>query len=148
MSGDASPMPVRRAIVSIAGDALASARAAITDDEGALRVHVAARRHLCHQREESGLAPRRVPVRPSPGGRVRELRWPLVKKRTVAVTMFRGAAVSGVLRHPNGAPVAGVNVYALPARALREGDRGQSEAVLRTIAVSSASTAWRQANTW
>ena len=129
MSGDASPMPVRRAIVSIAGDALASARATITDDEGRFAfTSLPAGTYSISAKKAAWLPAESGASRPGrPGSRIALAAG---EKRTVAVTMFRGAAVSGVLRHPNGAPVAGVNVYALPARALRDGDRGQSEAVL------------------
>ena len=129
MSGDASPVPVRRAIVSIAGGALDSARAAITDDEGRFTfTSLPAGTYSISAKKAAWLPAESGASRPGrPGSRIALAAG---EKRTVAVTMFRGAAVSGVLRNPNGAPLAGVNVYALPARALREGDRGQSEAVL------------------
>lgn len=129
MSGDASPAPVRRAIVSIAGGALDSARAAITDDEGRFTfTSLPAGTYSISAKKAAWLPAESGASRPGrPGSRIALAAG---EKRTVAVTMFRGAAVSGVLRNPNGAPLAGVNVYALPARALREGDRGQSEAVL------------------
>jgi uncharacterized protein (DUF2141 family) len=129
MSGDASPMPVRRAIVSIAGGALESARAAITDDEGRFTfTSLPAGSYSISAKKAAWLPAESGASRPGrPGSRIALAAG---EKRTVAVTMFRGAAISGVLRHPSGAPLAGVNVYALPARALREGDRGQSEAVL------------------
>ena len=129
MSGDASPVPVRRAIVSIAGDALESARAAITDDEGRFAfASLPAGTYSISAKKAAWLPAESGASRPGrPGSRIALAAG---EKRTVSVTMFRGAAVSGVLRNPNGSPVAGVNVHALTARALRDGDRNQSEPAL------------------
>lgn len=128
MSADAPPMPVRRAIVSIAGDGLESARAAITEDDGRFTfTALPAGSYSISAKKAAWLPAESGASRPGrPGSRIALAAG---EKRTVSVTMFRGAAVSGILRHPSGGPLAGVNVYALPARALRDGDRGQSEAV-------------------
>jgi hypothetical protein len=130
MSGDASPMPVRRAIVSIAGDTLESPRAAISDDEGRFTfTSLPAGTYSISAKKASYLPAESGASRPGrPGSRIALAAG---EKRTVMVTMFRGAAIAGALLNPNGAPVAGISVYALNVRAL-----GQPGPLLQDQAVT------------
>lgn len=117
VTSDASPAPVRRAIISVSGGALTSARAAITDDDGRFTfASLPAGTYSISAKKASYLPAESGASRPGrPGSRIA---LGAGERRTVSVTMFRGAAIAGALRNPNGGAVAGVTVYALNARTL------------------------------
>jgi hypothetical protein len=116
LSGDPAPQPVRRALVTIAGD-LKPSRSAITDDAGrfifgglpAGRFTIGARK-LTYLPVEYGA------TRPGRAGS------PVVlgagERRQVTLTMYRGAVITGALRDDTGAPLAGVSVVALDTRVI------------------------------
>ena len=116
MSGDATPQPVRRALVTIAGD-LKSSRSAITDDAGRFsfgglpsgRFTIGARKLTYLPAEYGATRPGRVgsPVALGVG-----------ERRQVTLTMYRGAVIAGTLRDESGAPLAGVSVAAVDTRVM------------------------------
>jgi uncharacterized protein (DUF2141 family) len=126
ITGDASPLPVRRAIVSVSGGALESPRAAITDDEGRFTfAALPAGTYSISAKKASYLPAEAGASRPGrPGSRIALAAG---EKRTVSVTMFRGAVIAGALRHPNGGTVTGVNVQALNVPSLGQAGGVQQE---------------------
>jgi Carboxypeptidase regulatory-like domain len=117
VNDDARPQPVRRAIVSLTGAELRPGRGAITDDDGRFTIGglPAGRFTLTVTRSSyvTSVYGAKRPGRPgtaisvADGQRVEEL----------VVRLWRGAAIGGVLRDDTGAPVEGIAVTAIPARA-------------------------------
>jgi hypothetical protein len=116
VNDETPPRPVRRAIVTVAGPGLRPSRGAITDDAGrftitglpAGRVTITVARASFITSVYGAKRPRRpgTPVAIAEGQRLSDL----------VVRIWRGAAVAGVLRDEQGAPVDGVPVRAIPAR--------------------------------
>ncbi|HEX5069475.1 MAG TPA: carboxypeptidase regulatory-like domain-containing protein [Vicinamibacterales bacterium] len=109
--------PVRRAIVVLAGDGLRPTRSAITDDEGRFgfadlpagkfTITVSRASFVTSMYGAKRAGRPGVPLVIGDGARV----------ANVAVRLWRGAALAGTLRDEWGAPVAGIQVRAFPARA-------------------------------
>jgi hypothetical protein len=111
-SADTPPQPVRRAVVTISGDTLADARSVVTDDAGrfvfrqlpAGTFSVTARKVAYLEAKYGALRPGRLgsPIVLTAG-----------EQRTIGFTMFKGGAISGVLRNPDGTPLAEMPVVAV-----------------------------------
>jgi hypothetical protein len=116
LSADPNPQPVRRVVVSISGGDMESPRSVITGDDGrfvfgrlpAGSYSVVARKAAYLPAEFGSMRPRR------PGSRITLAAG---ETREIALTMFKGAAVGGTLVDADGAPVPGVTVIAMDARA-------------------------------
>lgn len=116
VTDEAQPRPVRRAVVTLTGSELRPKRGAITDDDGrfvigglpAGRFTLTAARAGFVTSAYGAKRPARpgTPVVVPDGGSVADL----------IVRLWRGAAVSGVLRDETGAPVEDIAVTAVPAR--------------------------------
>ena len=122
MSADAQPVPIRRAVVSIASDALAAPRSTITDDAGRFTftklpagAYAITAKKAAYLQAEFGAS--------KPGRSGSKLALASGERRAVALTMFRGAAIGGTLRNLNGAPVAGVSVIAIGVKTIGQRDR-------------------------
>jgi hypothetical protein len=108
--------PVRRAVVVLAGNGLRPSRGAITDDAGrfafselpsgqfAITVSRASFITSVYGAKRAGRPG--TPINLTEGARMRDL----------VVKLWRGAAVAGILRDDTGAPVAGIEITAIPAR--------------------------------
>jgi hypothetical protein len=117
MSGDTSPHPVRRAIVSLSGAGMVDARSVVTDDDG----------RFVFDRLPAGtysLTAKKAAYLPAEFGARRPARSgsPIAlaesERRVVSFTIFKGGAIAGTLRDETGRPVAGVAVAAVNARVL------------------------------
>jgi hypothetical protein len=116
VTAEPQPRPVRRVVVTLTGSELRPKRGAITDDEGRFSIGGLPAGRFTLTATRAGFVtsvygakrPARpgTPVVVSDGGSVTGL----------VVTLWRGAAVAGVLRDETGAPVEGVAVTAVPAR--------------------------------
>jgi hypothetical protein len=124
-TADASPQPVRRAVVTISGGEPAiNARSVLTDDDGrfalgtlpAGRFTIVARKAAYLQAEHGATRPRGAgtPVVLSEG-----------QQLDVSMTMYRGAAISGVIRDASGAPVSGIDVRVMDVRTLGSPENSQ-----------------------
>jgi len=114
MSAGSQPVPVRRVVVSISGDAL-PIRSAITDDAGrfvfnrlpAGSFSVTARKAAYLSTEHGSTKPGRASSR---------IALAAGEKRAIALTIFKGAVIAGTLRDASGQPLAGVSVVAIDTR--------------------------------
>ena len=117
VTDDARPQPVRRAIVSLAGAELRPGRGAITDDEGRFTIGglPAGRFTLTVTRASyvTSVYGAKRPGRPGTAVAVADGQ----RVEGLVVRIWRGAAIGGVLRDDTGAPVEGIAVTAIPARA-------------------------------
>ena len=108
--------PVRRAIVVLAGDGLRPSRGAITDDagrfvfselpRGQFTITVSRASFITSMYGAKRAGRPGTPIDVADGSRITDL----------IATIWRGAAVAGTLRDDTGAPVAGIEVAAIPAR--------------------------------
>ena len=113
-SADATPQPIRRALVTISGDASPS-RSVVTDDAGrfvfgglpAGTFTITARKAAYFPAAHGASRPGRV------GSAVSLAAG---QRADVAVTMFRGAVIAGVLRDTAGLPLSGIQVSAVDLR--------------------------------
>jgi hypothetical protein len=117
---------MRRAIVTISSDALTYARSVIADDAGSFTfARLPPGAYKISAKKAAYLAAEYGSSRP---GRVgSQLALAAGERRTVSLTMFRGAAVGGVLTTQSGAPLSGVSVMAITSRSLRDNDRFDPE---------------------
>ena len=116
VSDDATPRPVRRAIVTITGD-LPAARSAITDDEGRFVFgSVPAGRFGINAAKAAYLPASYGALRPGRLGT--QLQLAQGEQATVTIRMARGGVISGRLTDGIGAPMANIGVTAVPARSL------------------------------
>ncbi len=106
--------PLRRAIVTVEGGGLSSGRSVVTDDDGRFAIGAlpAGRYNIAAMKPaylDSHYGARR-PGRPG---------TPLIlaegEQADITIRMPRGAVVEGTIRGDDGAPLAGVDVYALKA---------------------------------
>ena len=108
--------PVRRAVVVLAGSGLRPSRGAITDDAGRF-VFSELPRWTIHYHGVAGVIHHvdvwRQTRRPA---RHADHRGRRRARQRAHVKLWRGAAVAGILRDDTGAPVAGIEVTAIPAR--------------------------------
>jgi hypothetical protein len=117
VNDDEPAQPVRRAIVVLAGDGLRPSRGAITDDLGRFEFSGIPRGQFTITVSRASFItsvygakrPGRpgTPIGVADGAQVKGL----------TVRLWRGAAVAGTLRDDTGAPAAGIEVAAIPARA-------------------------------
>jgi hypothetical protein len=115
-TAEANPQPLRRAVVTLTGD-VPNPRSVLTDDDGrfafsrlpAGTFSVTAKKAAYLAAPYGARRPGRtgVPIALADGQRL-----------SIAMAMFRGSAISGVLRDAAGAPVRGVNIRAIDARTL------------------------------
>jgi uncharacterized protein (DUF2141 family) len=117
VSADANPQPMRRALVTLTGP---TTRSELTDDTGAFAfTALPAGTFTVTARKAAYLAAPYGARRPGRPGT--SIALAAGQRVTIAISMFRGAAISGTLRDAAGAPVAGVDVRAMDARALAAG---------------------------
>lgn len=115
-TSEANPQPLRRAVVTLTGD-VQNPRSVLTDDDGrfsftrlpAGTFSVTAKKAAYLAAPYGARRPGRsgVPIALAEGQRL-----------SIAIAMFRGSAISGVLRDAAGSPVRGVNIRAIDARTL------------------------------
>lgn len=126
MSSDQNPQPVRRVVVTItAAELPAGPRSVITDDSGRFVFgrlppgnYSVVGRKAAYLDAEFGS--------PKPGRPGTRLALAAGERRAIAITMFRGAALGGTLRDDAGAPLAGVAVTAIDARAVANNAANQA----------------------
>lgn len=110
-SADATPQPVRRALVTISGDA-SPARSAVTDDAGRFTfAGLPAGTFTLTARKAAYLPTAYGASRPGRAGSAVSLA--AGQRAAVTLTMFRGAVIAGVLRDAAGVPLSGVQVSAI-----------------------------------
>ena len=116
VNDDDPTQPVRRAIVVLAGEGLRPSRGAITDDagrftfseipRGQFTISVTRASFITSMYGAKRAGRPGTPITVAEGARVTD----------ISVKIWRGAAVAGTLRDDTGAPVAGIEVTAIPAR--------------------------------
>jgi hypothetical protein len=119
MSAGPQPVPVRRVVVSLSGDAV-PLRSVITDDAGkfvfnrlsAGSFSITARKAAYLSTEHGSAKPGRM------GSRIALAAG---EKRAIALTIFKGAVIAGTLRDASGRPLAGVGVAAIDTRLVSQG---------------------------
>ena len=118
VNDEARPQPVRRVVVTLTGDVRPS-RGAITDDDGRFSIrNLPPGRYTVTVARPSFITSVYGAKRPGrPGTSIALAAGQAIDNLTVKI--WRGAAVAGVLRDDTGAPVEGVTVTAVPARAAR-----------------------------
>ena len=115
LSVDSTPGPVRRSVVTLTGSG--PARSVITDDSGAFAFRsLPAESFFVTARKPAYLAAPYGATRPGRAGTAIALA--AGQHATIALSIFKGAALSGVLRDASGAPVPGVDVRVIDARTL------------------------------
>jgi hypothetical protein len=117
LNDDDPAQPVRRAIVTLTGEGLRPSRGAVTDDAGRFEFSgippgqftITVSRASFITSVYGAKRPGRpgTPITVAEGAKVADLR----------VRIWRGAVLAGTLRDDTGAPVAGITVVAIPARA-------------------------------
>jgi hypothetical protein len=118
--GGQAAQPVRRAVVSISGD-LPEGRSVVTDDAGRFEFgRLPAGSFTVTARKAAFLATEHGV--PQPGRAGSRVALAAGERRTITLTMFKGAAIAGVLRDPSGQPLAGVPVVAIDTRAVSRGN--------------------------
>ena len=116
LSADANPQPIRRAIVTIAGD-LTESRSLVTDDTGRFTFgRLPAGRFTISAKKAAYLPAQHGATKPGRAGSAVALG--AGEKRQITVTMFKGAVITGALRDDTGAPLAGVSVALLDLRVI------------------------------
>ncbi len=109
--------PLRRAIVSITSDQLPAPRSVITDDGGRFSFEkLPAGAYSVTAKKAAYLTAEYGSTKPGRAGAQVDIK--AGEKRAVTLSMFRGAAIAGTLRNPNGTPLAGVSVMALNTRTI------------------------------
>lgn len=104
--------PIRRAVVTIAGEPLTASRSVITDDAGRFAFTrlpsgtfaISAKKAAYLDTEYGSSRPGR------PGSRIAVAAG---ETRRIALSIFKGATISGALLQANGTPATGVNVVAV-----------------------------------
>ena len=111
------PQPVRRAIVTLAGDGLRPNRGAVTDDEGRFRIdRLPAGTFALTVTKPSYITSAYGAKRPGRPGTAISLTDGATITDLV-VKIWRGAVIAGVVRDERGEPVPGLPVTAAPLRA-------------------------------
>ena len=115
MSADSTPQPLRRAVVTLTGD-VPNPRSVLTEDDG----------RFVFSKLPAGtftVTARKAAYLTAPFGARRPGRpgMPIVlndgQRQSISIVMFRGAAITGILRDRSG-PMRGVEVRAIDARTL------------------------------
>jgi hypothetical protein len=112
---DRNPQPLRRAVVTLTGDVPAP-RFVLTDDDGRFVFsRLPAGTFSVMARKAAYLAAPYGARRPGRSG------MPIAlaegQRESISIAMFRGSAITGMLRDRNGEPVRGVDVRAIDGRA-------------------------------
>ena len=117
MDDDSPAQPVRRAIVVLAGEGLRPSRGAITDDAGRFVFSDIPRGQFTITVSRASFITSMYGAKRAgrPGTAITVAEDATVKD--LAVKLWRGAAVAGILRDDRGEPVPGIEVVAIPARA-------------------------------
>lgn len=116
MSAEAAPQPIRRAVVTIAGDPTES-RSLVTDDTGRFTFgRLPAGRFSISAKKAAYLPAQHGAAKPGRAGSAVALG--AGEKQQITVTMFKGAVITGALRDDTGAPLAGVSVALLDLRVI------------------------------
>ena len=115
---DTPRQPLRRAVVTISGEALPDARSVISDDSGRFTIgRLPSGTFMVTARKAAYLEARYGAARPGRAGS------PIVltagQRVTIDITMSKGGVIAGTLRTPSGAPLAGVPVVAADVRDVR-----------------------------
>ena len=111
---NASPRPLRRAIVTISGDKLPVARSVITDDNGRYTIQSLPAGRITVTASKRGYVNGSFGARRAGGpGTPMELR--AGESVTANVQLFRAAVLTGVIRNERGVPIPGLRVFALAA---------------------------------
>ena len=114
-SADSPPQPIRRAIVSVTGAPLRGARSVLTDDNGRFVIaRLPAGTFTVTARKAAHLEAVHGASRPGRDGSPVALADG--QRAEIALTMFKGAVIAGVLRDERGEPLAGVPVTAIDPR--------------------------------
>jgi Carboxypeptidase regulatory-like domain len=117
MTTDATPRPLRRAIVTVNGAGLPTGRSALTDSAGRFEIdELPAGRFDVTARKAAYLPAAYGAIRPGRPGTPVTLA--AGQQLTLRLDMTRGAVLAGTLRDPSGTPVTGVLVYALDLASL------------------------------
>ena len=116
VTADSNPQPLRRAVVTLTGD-MPNPRSVLTDDDGRFVFsRLPAGTFSVTARKAAYLAAPFGARRPGRAG------MPIAltegRHEAISIVMFRGAAITGILRDRSGAPVRGVDVRAIDARTL------------------------------
>ncbi len=112
ITADATPQPMRRVIVTLTAPELPGGRTAVTDADGRFAVdHLPAGRYMVAGSKPAYLDGAYGAHRPGRPGIPLQLQ--AGESADVVVTMFRGAAIAGVLRGATGEPAPGIDVAAL-----------------------------------
>jgi uncharacterized protein (DUF2141 family) len=118
--------PLRRVVVSVTSDELPAPRSVITDDAGTFAfTKLPAGTYAITAKKAAYLATEFASPKPGrPGSRVALAAG---EKRAATLTMFRGGAIGGTLRHADGTPAAGVSIEVLNARMIGQRDLSASD---------------------
>jgi len=136
MSGDATPVPVRRVTVTLVGEQHATRLVAVTDDAGAFTFTSLPADRYSLQASKAGYVPMNygskrprgsgTPIVPAAGQRV-----------AIAMTLLRGSVITGTVRDALGRPHPDVTVTALvDAVSFQTGER-----TLQNVTIGSAGQA-------
>lgn len=117
--------PVRRAIVTLSGGALAVGRSAVTDDDGRFAIaRVPDGDFMLSATRPAFLKAAFGASRPGRPGTPIAVRGG-ANRTDIEMTMTRGSALAGVIRDPSGDPGAGMRVEAIRIQHLSAGDRAE-----------------------
>ncbi|HET9266685.1 MAG TPA: carboxypeptidase-like regulatory domain-containing protein [Vicinamibacterales bacterium] len=116
VSADSNPQPLRRTVVTLTGDLL-NPRSVLTNDDGRFVFsRLPAGTFSVTARKAAYLAAPYGARRPGRAG------MPIAlaegQRLSISIAMFRGSAITGVLRDRSGTPVRGVDVRAIDARTI------------------------------
>ena len=116
VSADATPQPIRRAVVTLTGG-IPNPRSVVTDDAGRfVFTGLPAGTYAVTARKAAYIAAPYGSRKPGRAG------MPVVladgQRANLSITMFRGAAIMGVLRDASGSPLGSVDVRVIDARTL------------------------------
>lgn len=167
VSGEATPAPLRRAIVTLTNDAGSERLVAVTDDAGAFAFRSLAADRYSLAVSKSGYVPMTYGSK-RPGGSGTPIVVADGQHSTATVTLLKGAVITGMVRDERGRPLPDVTVTALrytvsyqtgerTLDSVSIGSAGQFSPgysvdafpvrVSPTTAASTGSTDWRQVTT-
>jgi hypothetical protein len=130
MSDEATPHPIRRAIITITG-AIPGGRSVLTEDEGRFAFdRLPAGRYTVTASKAAYLAAAYGAARPGRPGT--PIALAVDQKMDITMRMARGAVVAGVIRDLRGNPLPGVQVGALELRGTNVDDLFQSTEFVTT----------------
>ena len=116
VTADSNPQPMRRAVVTLTGD-IPNPRSVLTEDDGRFVFsRLPAGTFSVTARKAAYLAAPYGARRPGRAGMPIALTQG--RRESIAIVMFRGAAITGVLRDRSGAPIRGIDVRAIDARTI------------------------------